>query len=207
MHSCPADFARKITFFHTYSSLLDFFKVRTSPHGSISVAELLRFAGPHGSLHIVDTTSIWGSSQVSLKCGGRRTVRSLDPTYHNTHEISQQRWWKCVRPSLSLLPNAQCLVSGFWRDDKLRQIAIPLIQQVPLCTTFSEELDARSTFRVCLEALVEDVSDDVLLKNINLGVLLHTRSENAKVRLFALVCAESLWRAHGGKLLGTSVFL
>jgi U3 small nucleolar RNA-associated protein 10 len=107
----------------------------------------------------------------------------------------------------SLIFNTQCLVSGFWRDDKLRQITIPLIQQVPLCTNFPEELDAKTAFRVCLEALVEDASDDVLLKNINLGVLLHTRSENTKVRQFALVCAESLWRIHGGKLFGTSVVL
>lgn len=94
--------------------------------------------------------------------------------------------------------------AGFWRDDKLRQIAIPLIQQVPQCTTFPVDTEAKSLLQQCLDALVEDVSDDALLKTINLDLLMHTRSESAKVRQFALLCSESLWGAHGGKLLGPS---
>lgn len=61
----------------------------------------------------------------------------------------------------------------------------------------------RLLFKQCLEAFVEDVSDDALLKSTNLDLLMHTRSDNVKVRQFALACAESLWHSHGGKLLGT----
>jgi len=31
---------------------------------------------------------------------------------------------------------------------------------------------------------------------------MHTRSEDVRLRTFALTCSETLWRAHGGKLLG-----
>lgn len=90
---------------------------------------------------------------------------------------------------------------AFWRDDKLRQIASPLIAQVPVCTRLNT-LDGKTILPECLSALAECVTDDALLKSINLDVLMHTRSEDAKTRLFALTCSTSLWQAHGGKLLG-----
>jgi U3 small nucleolar RNA-associated protein 10 len=96
------------------------------------------------------------------------------------------------------------LYAGFWRDDKLRQISSPVIQQVPLCTRLPGENDMRGHLQQCLEAIVENASDETLLKAINLDLLMHTRSENAKVRQFALTCSGSLWRLHGGKLLGKS---
>lgn len=51
---------------------------------------------------------------------------------------------------------------------------------------------------------MESVNDDGLLKSINLDLLMHTRSEDVRLRTFALTCSETLWRKHGGKLLGTS---
>lgn len=63
--------------------------------------------------------------------------------------------------------------------------------------------EARSLFKQCLEAFVENVSDDALLKSTNLDILMHTRSDNVKIRQFALACVETLWRSHGGKLIGT----
>lgn len=101
------------------------------------------------------------------------------------------------------IPTTTC--AGFWRDDKLRQISSPIIQQLPLCTRLPAEVDARTLFQQCLDAMMEDVSDDALLKSINLDILMHTRSENARIRHFALVCSGSLWRSHGGKLLGMSI--
>jgi len=64
-------------------------------------------------------------------------------------------------------------------------------------------IEAKSLFKQCLEAFVENVSDDALLKSTNLDLLMHTRSDNVKVRQFALACEETLWRSHGGKLIGT----
>jgi U3 small nucleolar RNA-associated protein 10 len=91
----------------------------------------------------------------------------------------------------------------FWRDDKLRQLTYPLIEQIAVCIG-SNYIEGRPLLQECLRTLVESVTDDTLLKLINLNVLMHTRSEDVKLRVFALTCSDSLWRSHGGKLLGSS---
>lgn len=92
---------------------------------------------------------------------------------------------------------------AFWRDEKLRQIAPLLVEQVSICIRL-ELPEGKTTLSGCLEALMEAVHDDTLIKSINLDLLMHTRSEDVRSRVFALACSETLWRAHGGKLLGTS---
>ena len=57
-----------------------------------------------------------------------------------------------------------------------------------------------------LVALGEAVTDDALLKRLNLDVLMHTRADDALVRIFALQCARALWTAHGNKLVGAWAF-
>lgn len=95
-------------------------------------------------------------------------------------------------------PNA-----AFWRDDKLRQIATPLTGQIEVCVRLGFA-DGKPQLQDALAALVENANDDTLLKSINLAVLMHTRSEDHRTRLFALTCAEALWRVNGGKLIGMS---
>jgi len=53
-----------------------------------------------------------------------------------------------------------------------------------------------------LVALCGAATDDGLLKRLNLDVLMHTRAEDARVRIVALRCARTLWTAHGSKLIG-----
>jgi hypothetical protein len=50
------------------------------------------------------------------------------------------------------------------------------------------------------------VSDDNLLKKLNLDLLMHTRAEDTRLRLYTLTCSEALWRAHGSKLAGKSIY-
>ncbi|KDQ54552.1 hypothetical protein JAAARDRAFT_135194 [Jaapia argillacea MUCL 33604] len=99
---------------------------------------------------------------------------------------------------------------AFWREDRLRQIAPPLIQQIPVAIQ-SNITQARTILPGCLSSLTDSVMDDALLKTINLNVLMHTRSEDSRIRLFALTCSETLWSDHGEKLMGfvseTSTFL
>ncbi|PPR01672.1 hypothetical protein CVT24_001501 [Panaeolus cyanescens] len=90
--------------------------------------------------------------------------------------------------------------AGFWRDDKLRQISAVLTKQVDVCVRLNFT-DGRLQLQECFGALVETVTDDAILKAINLDILMHTRSEDARVRAFALGSSETLWRQHGGKLL------
>jgi U3 small nucleolar RNA-associated protein 10 len=53
-----------------------------------------------------------------------------------------------------------------------------------------------------LVALCDIATDDALLKRLNLDVLMHTRADEVRVRIFALRCALALWTAHGSKLIG-----
>ncbi|EKM74924.1 hypothetical protein AGABI1DRAFT_123475 [Agaricus bisporus var. burnettii JB137-S8] len=161
-----ADVARKVTFFHTYSSLLDFFKALMVPYTSTLLKTLETHLKSFANSDDDELPALWVSLVTTL-------TKTL--TYDD---------------------------GGFWRDDKLRQISFPVIQQVPLCTKLSGEHDMRVLLQQCLEAIVENTSDEAVLKTINLDLLMHTRSENAKIRHFALTCSGSLWRSHGGKLLG-----
>ncbi|KAI0790983.1 hypothetical protein C8Q75DRAFT_805854 [Abortiporus biennis] len=99
---------------------------------------------------------------------------------------------------------------AYWRDDKLRQLTAPLIAQVAVCIKFNS-VETKSALTNCLLGLIEIVNDDSLLKSINIDILMHTRSEDSRLRLYALTCSEAIWKAHGSKLMGfvaeTSTFI
>ena len=63
-------------------------------------------------------------------------------------------------------------------------------------------MGGKDLLRDCLIALVDIAHDDTLVKTINLNILMHTRSEDARLRIYALNCTEAIWRASGVKLLG-----
>ncbi|KAH8987299.1 hypothetical protein EDB92DRAFT_1876367 [Lactarius akahatsu] len=86
---------------------------------------------------------------------------------------------------------------AFWRDDRLQQV-MPVL--VPLVAHPSAAND--DALSAALVALCDAATDDALLKRLNLDVLMHTRSDDARVRIFALRCASALWLAHGSKLIG-----
>jgi len=96
---------------------------------------------------------------------------------------------------------------AFWRDDRLQQVTSVL---VALIASAGAEQDlpssgtsgGRETVSESLVALGDIAMDDALLKRLNLDVLMHTRADDALVRIFALQCARALWTAHGNKLAG-----
>ncbi|CAA7262090.1 unnamed protein product [Cyclocybe aegerita] len=90
---------------------------------------------------------------------------------------------------------------GFWRDDKLRQISSGLTGQIEVCIRLNFT-EGKSELQECLGVLIENVTDDTLLKTVNLNILMHTRSEDPRVRIFALSCSTALWSSYGGKLIG-----
>ncbi|KAH9893998.1 hypothetical protein C8Q73DRAFT_694035 [Cubamyces lactineus] len=89
----------------------------------------------------------------------------------------------------------------FWRSDKLRQLVPLAAQQVPVAVRLNVS-GAKDTLAECLSSLLGNIDDDALSKSLNLDILMHSRSEDARVRLLSIACAEQLWRAHGEKLLG-----
>jgi len=158
------DDARKITFCHIYTALLDFFKGLMNPYMSLLLTPFVECLKSF-SAGSADNQALWARVIEAL-------TKSL--TYDD---------------------------GAFWRDDKLRQIASPLIQQVVVCIRLNTA-EGKLSLQECLVALVDSVTDDMLLKSINLDILMHTRSEDVRLRLFALMCSEKSWRVHGGKLLG-----
>ena len=106
------------------------------------------------------------------------------------------------------------LRTAFWRDDRLQQVMpvfVALIasagadQDVP-SSSGTAASGGREAVSAGLVALGETVTDDALLKRLNLDVLMHTRADDALVRIFALQCARALWTAHGSKLVGAWAF-
>lgn len=100
----------------------------------------------------------------------------------------------------TLFPNHPFLVV-FWRDDRFKELVSPVVAQIAVAAHFNKA-EASSSIMECLLALTEAVQSDTILKAINMGVLMHTRSEDARLRVLALTCSDALWSEHGGKLIG-----
>lgn len=79
-----------------------------------------------------------------------------------------------------------------------------VVEQVSACIKLNDA-EGKSLVLDCLTSLTDCINDDTLLKSLNLAVLLHARSDDAQLRIFALACSESLWTVHGEKLLGQLV--
>ncbi|KAE9407069.1 hypothetical protein BT96DRAFT_987019 [Gymnopus androsaceus JB14] len=116
-----------------------------------------------------------------------------------------------LSPVLEILGKSlACDDGSFWRDEKIRQLSSTLISQIPVCAKLqlpssspgNNPDSAKSLLQDCLVSCADTVTDDSILKTINLDILMHTRAEDVKTKLFALMCAEAMWRACGSKLLG-----
>ncbi|KAI0052438.1 hypothetical protein FA95DRAFT_1483564 [Auriscalpium vulgare] len=116
-------------------------------------------------------------------------------------DSDDERLWICV---LETLTQGMIVDEGgaYWREDKLERITAPLVAQISNCIDRDAEDNGRDQVVKALAALCDAANDDVLLKKLNLDVLMHTRSEDARVRLFALQCSKALWTGHGDKLIG-----
>lgn len=49
---------------------------------------------------------------------------------------------------------------------------------------------------------MDNITDDVLVKSVNLNLLMHSRADDIRTKLFVLGCSTAVWLAHGGKLAG-----
>ena len=108
-------------------------------------------------------------------------------------------------PSFPPLPqfNCQSVFAVYWRDDRLRQLSAPLIAQIPVCAAL-RMTEGKPLLSETLSGLVECLEDDSSIKSANLAVLMHTRSDDARVRLLAVQCAVGMWKGQGHKLRGAS---
>ncbi|EMD35136.1 hypothetical protein CERSUDRAFT_107124 [Gelatoporia subvermispora B] len=125
------------------------------------------------------------------------SVKLLDD--FSSGSLDNESLWLAILKTLS--KSFENDEGAFWREDRLRQLVPSLVKQVDVCIRVNAA-DSKSALSECLVALAGVVNDDAILKSLNLDVLMHTRSEDARLRLYSLSCAGALWHAHGSKLLG-----
>ncbi|EJD05052.1 uncharacterized protein FOMMEDRAFT_105292 [Fomitiporia mediterranea MF3/22] len=106
--------------------------------------------------------------------------------------------------SIEMLSKSFVVDDGaYWLDSKLALVTPSLASQVPICINMKlASGSGKEVLITCLTTLLDCLDDDSTLKTLNTGVLSHTRSEDTRVRIFALQCAVALWEAHGSKLRG-----
>ncbi|KAI9454082.1 hypothetical protein F5148DRAFT_1378333 [Russula earlei] len=164
---------RKIAFCNVYAGLLDFFKSLMTPYLSFLVSPFVELLQPRPNGQEED---FFGPVQL------------------------------CVVQTLTKSMNVD--EGAFWRDDRLQQVVPVLVALVAHAGgedapwSDSDIGGSRGAVTAALVALGDVATDDTLLKRLNLDVLLHTREDDAHVRIFALQCARALWTAHGSKLVG-----
>lgn len=92
-------------------------------------------------------------------------------------------------------------ITAFWNDDRVRAIYNPVVQQIPVCVGLKVE-NGKMLLTDCLLSLVGCADGDPLLKAINLAIIQHSKSEDARIRLYSLSCSVSIWEKFGRKLSG-----
>lgn len=60
--------------------------------------------------------------------------------------------------------------------------------------------EGKQTLIRALVAMTSCIDDHEILKSLNLSILMHTRSEDTRLRIYALACAVGIWQEHGKKL-------
>ncbi|KAI9571928.1 hypothetical protein HD554DRAFT_2300345 [Boletus coccyginus] len=89
----------------------------------------------------------------------------------------------------------------FWREDKLSALLPHALSQVPVAATLVHPSSGPSYPRALGNATENAPRTFDVLASTSICSW-HTRSEDARVRILALVCATEMWKAEGGKLVG-----
>lgn len=84
----------------------------------------------------------------------------------------------------------ECAILAFWKDNRLSQVIKPLVTQIPIAA--SNKLNKEVLKRV-FPAFAGISTSDNLLKDLNVAILMQTRSESSAVKLCALECASAIW--------------
>jgi len=153
---------RKITFFRTFTTLLDLFKDLMTPYMTFVIEPLAALLGLFGA-GTMDDQPLWTACMENLS-------RSLS--------VDE---------------------GTFWNDDRVRTIYAPVVQQVPVCIGLKIE-NGKALLTECLLSLLGCADGDPLVKAINLAIIQHSKSEDARIRLYSLTCSVAGWEKLGRKL-------
>lgn len=91
---------------------------------------------------------------------------------------------------------------AFWKLEKLNKLTPPLVKQIENYVNLFSKTDDTEALQTCLNNLVSVMDDELSLKKLHLDILMETRSEDPRVRLFTLQILVSLWESQGEKLTG-----
>lgn len=169
---------RKTTFCHIYIALLEYFKALMNPYMAMLIRSLSEALQTFGTL-----SAPYSTSDAALWSGIMLTLRK---SFENDDGV-------------------------FWREDKVAVVLPHLLSQLPISVSLSSAHTSATSgenpkhlLTACLVSLVFllPASAADLLKRLNLSLLMHTRSEDARQRMLALECASEIWKAEGGKLIG-----
>ncbi|KAI6037989.1 hypothetical protein EDC04DRAFT_2699173 [Pisolithus marmoratus] len=170
---------RKTTFCHIYMALLEYFKALMNPYMTILIRSLTE------------------------------ALQAFGGTLNTSYSMSEAALWSGI--VLTLRMSFESDDGVFWREDKVAVVLPHLLSQLPTSISLSSErtnpssgADHKQLLIACLVSLVSllPASAADLLKRLNLSLLMHTRSEDARQRMLALECASAIWKEEGGKLIG-----
>ncbi|KAI6126293.1 hypothetical protein EDD16DRAFT_1553513 [Pisolithus croceorrhizus] len=169
---------RKTTFCHIYIALLEYFKALMNPYMTVLIRSLTEGLQAFGTVN-----TSYSTSDAALWSGIMLTLRK---SFENDDGV-------------------------FWREDKVAVVLPHLLSQLPTTVSLSSAHSStpsgdnpKQLLIACLVSLVSLLPTGAadLLKRLNLSLLMHTRSEDARQRVLALECATEIWKAEGGKLIG-----
>ena len=202
------DERKRAVFCRVYAALLDYFKTLMTPYMSFMIQAFTDLLESFTQSEEPDP-ELWSS-----------LVQVLGKSF----EVDEAGAFKPISFQATLVDFFHP-ETAFWREDRLKQISGPLVSQIPVaCNSFTGiegEADRESLLSDALCAIAGAVSEDydergggsggALLKSLNLGILMQTRSEDTKQRIFSVQCATELWKTNGIKLVGfvaeTSTFI
>lgn len=167
---------RKTTFCRIYVALLDYFKGLINPYMAMLIRPLSEILDTFPPSCSPSDAALWSGVMVTLN----KSLENDD--------------------------------GAFWREDKLSAILPSLLSQLPITIRLpSPQSTTVSTLQppkqliirtlLSLATLLPASSSDQL-KRLNLDLLMHSRSEDPRVRALALECSREIWKAEGGKFIG-----
>jgi len=83
----------------------------------------------------------------------------------------------------------------------IQKLSKPLIRQVCVAASLDDPA-VKDAVSSCVSSMAGIVLDEALLKHINLDILMQTRDDEVRTKLYALSCARHVWEDHGKRLAG-----
>lgn len=79
-----------------------------------------------------------------------------------------------------------------------------LVKQISASASLEIEGDDRRSLITCLAGFAHAANREELLKGLNFGILMETRSEDPRIQTFALDSLAAIWKREGARTTGKS---